>query len=119
MRKFVLPVLLVICTAVALVGAAQQTEGAEITIHVGELTLSGEQVVSDSTAGTIKARGNVNVDIRAGTVKIHADEIDVNISKEMFSVVSRGNVQMVMLRDDGTTQTVSTNQSKVQFKRAN
>jgi len=119
MRKLQLPLLLVFCTSIALAGTTQQTQSTQITTTVGELTLSGDQVTSDSTAGTIKARGNVNVDIRNGTAKIHADEIEVNISKDMFNVVSRGNVQMILLRDDGTTRTVNTNQSHLQFRRLN
>jgi len=119
MRKLALPLLLVMCTSIALGTAAQQTQSADITTTVGELTLSAEQVTSDSTAGTIKARGNVNVDIRNGTVKIHADEIEVNVSRDMFDVVSRGKVQMVLVRDDGTTRTVSTNQSNLKFRRLN
>ena len=106
-------------TSVALAGTRQQTQSPQITTTVGELTLSGDQVTSDSTAGTIEARGNVQVDIRNGTAKIHADEIEVNISKDIFDVVSRGNVQMILLRDDGTTRTVNTNQSNLKFRRLN
>jgi lipopolysaccharide export system protein LptA len=119
MRKVALPLLLAICTSVALAGTTQQTQSAEITITTGELTLSAEQVISDSTAGTIKARGNVNVDIRNGTVKIHADEVEVNGSKDMFDLNSRGSVQMHLRRDDGSRRTVSTNQSHLQFRRLN
>jgi len=119
MRKLALPLFLVICTSIALAGTTQQTQSTQITTTVGELTLSGDQVISDSTAGTIKARGNVSVDIRNGTAKIHADEIEVNVSKDMFNLVSRGNVQMILLRGDGTTRTVNTNQSHLQFRRVN
>ena len=119
MRKLALPLLLLICTSIALAGPAQQTNSTEITISTGELTLSAEQVISDSTAGTIKARGNVNVEIRGGKFKLHADEVDINISKEMFNVVSRGNVRMDIPTDDASTRTINTNGSHLQIKRAN
>lgn len=117
MRRLVLPVWLLICTSVALASTTQETKSAGITISTGELTLSAEQVISDSTAGTIKARGNVNVDIRGGKFKIHADEVEVNISKDQLNLVSHGNVQMEMLRDDGSTRTINTNGSHLQVRR--
>ena len=117
MRKLVLPVLLVICTSAAIAGTTQETKSAEITISTDQLKLSAEQLISDSTAGTIKARGNVNVDIRNGRFKIHADEVEVSVDKELLNVVSRGNVQMDMLQDDGSTRTINTNGSHLQLKR--
>jgi hypothetical protein len=71
------------------------------------------------TAGTIKARGNVEVDIRQGRFTVHADEVDISITKEMFSVVSRGNVQMTVPNDDGSTRTINTNGSHLQLRRVN
>ena len=119
MRKLALPVLLAICTSLAAAGTPQETKNAEITISTDLLTLSANQVTSDSTAGTIHARGNVNVDVQNGKFKIHADEVDINVEKELLSVVSRGNVQMDMRQDDGSTRTINTNGSKLQVRRGN
>jgi hypothetical protein len=50
-------------------------------------------------------------DIRQRRFKIHADEVDINISTEMLSVVSGGNVQMDVPAEDGSTRTFNTNGS--------
>jgi lipopolysaccharide export system protein LptA len=82
------------------------------------VTVSAQQMISDSTVGNIKARGKVTADIHRGRFKLEADEMEIGIDRNagMITVRSRGNVRSDMILQDGSTQTINTNDSKLVVK---
>jgi len=104
----------ILCATVAL-GATlgQATTNEIITVSTGPVTVSAEEVVSDSTVGSITARGKVTADIHKGRFKLEADAMDIVIDRNagMIKVRSRGNVRY----DNGSTRTL-TNDSMLVIK---
>jgi lipopolysaccharide export system protein LptA len=114
MRALMVFSVAILCATVAF-GATlgQATTNEIITLSTGPVTVSAEQVVSDSTVGSITARGKVTADIHRGKFKLEADEMEIAIDRNAgrISVRSRGNVRF----DDGT-RTMTTNDAMLQVK---
>jgi hypothetical protein len=82
------------------------------------LRISAEQVISDSTAGTIKARGKVSADINRGAIKLQADELEITIDhgSELIRALAKGNVRSDITDKDGSTQTTTSAQLQLTVK---
>ena len=57
-------------------------------------------------------------DIHKGRFKLEADEMEIGIDRNagMITVISRGNVRSDMIVQDGSTRTITTNESKLVVK---
>jgi lipopolysaccharide export system protein LptA len=117
MKTLLLICVLAISSSITFGQTPQQATENEITIRSGPITLSGQQVISDSTIGSIKGRGNVSVDIRNGTFKFQANEVEITIDQNagMITVLLHGNVRATFLQD-GSTRSMESNEAKVNIK---
>jgi len=112
MRAFMFFSVAVLCATVAIGSTLTQTTINEITtVSTSPVTVSAEQVVSDSTVGTITARGKVTADIHKGRFKFEADEMEITIDRSAgkLTVISRGNVKSDIISQDGSTRTTTGN----------
>ena len=115
MRVLTFFIVVIVCATVVF---GQATISEITTVTTGPVTVSAQQVISDSTVGSIKARGKVTADIHRGRFKLEANEMEIEIDRNagMITVISRGDVRSDMILQDGSTRTMSTNESKLVVK---
>ena len=115
MKTFTLFLALVISCPLWIGASPQESQ---TTVKSGTVTLSADQVVSDSTIGSFKGRGSASADVHNGKFKFQADEIEISIDsdKGMISVLLRGNVRSSFIQDDGSTRNIDSNQMHFNIK---